>query len=226
MAEEPTAVTDNKPKVPSNGADKTPWTQTPAGRKTLSENAKAAHAAKRRSTKAVPEEKINRLLALIKGGSTVKEASQLIGMGYSTAQRYAQVKGAAAKKSSRAKVKKAKGLHSRLAPEKVKLLIRLLPKLGSKLTATDIAKRVGCHMTSVYFYRKKMLAEAGSPAVAVRGVQASGIGGSQLSLTDYADLKDVYETLWHDCFMDDVEPTNAEIRFTRVWRRIRSRTQT
>lgn len=219
MAEQPTTtVADNKLKAPTNGVDKIPWTQTPEGRKALSDRAKAAHAAKRRSTRPVAEDKIDRLLTLIKGGSSVKEASELIGMGYSTAQRYALAskKGAVAKKSPSVKVKKTKSAHSRLSPAKLKLLTRLLPQMGSKLTAGEIAKRVGCHLTSVYFYRKKMLADTGSAPSVAGAPQQHG-----LSRTDYADLEEVYELLWAECQAKSVEPTNAELCFTRVWRRMR-----
>ncbi len=220
MAEQPATVTDNKPKASANGVDKIPWIKTPEGRKRMSDAQKAAHAAKARNTTPVPDGKISRLKELVHGGATVKEAAQLIGMGYSTAQRYmsaSKKSGAARKKSSGVQAKKAKGRRGPLSPRQMKLLNRLLPKLGSELKAHEIAKRVGCHLTSVYAHQKKMLAAPSAAPTAV-GVSSQQ---SALSASDYSDLKAVYSKIWRESHTNHSEPSDAELDFTKIWRRIR-----
>lgn len=220
MAEQTTV--SQKPAPASNGAASTLWQRSVEGRRKISEAQKAAHAKKARSTTPVSPETQKRLQDLIKGGATVKAAAQLLGMGYSTAQRYARAKtgaknGTPATASKKASSPAASGTGVRLRPAQLRMLAKLVPKIGPTLTAQEVAKRAKCHLSSVYAYRRKMLNEATTPPPAHPGTASQ----SALSAIDYADLKDAYKTIWNECWAKQTEPTDGEIRFTRVWRRIR-----
>lgn len=214
MTEQTSAPAD---KPATNGATKVSWQHSIEGRQKISDAQKAAHARTQRNTTPLSPEKKQRLYNLVKDGSTVRDAAQLMGIGYSTAQRYVRdAKSNSKKKASNAgnaqTTKPKKGF--RLRPEQIKILTKLVPKMGPDLLATEIAARAKCHVSSVYTYRSRLVNGA-SPSNAAPQATDSG-----LSMIDYVEFKETYKSMWEEIWNKRAEPTNAEVRVTRLWRRL------
>lgn len=198
-----------KPIHATNGAAK----PTPQGR------VKPVALPKRGPTKhprntAISPDVIKRLQQLVKGGDTIKTAAEALKIGYSTAQWYLRsLRGrseAAAPKKKAKRTKTPKGY--RLSPKQVEVIQRLLPRMPD-ISAAEIAKEAGCHLSSVYQYRRQMLNESGGVADAPEQPMTTAL---------YADLRDINRRIWNDCWDKRVELSDGEIRAIILWRRTNS----
>jgi transposase len=225
MADQASASSE---KPTTNGTGKVSWTQTTEGRKKLADAQRAAHARAKqlRSTSPVPEEKVKRLRELIRGGSSVKDAAQLVGIGYSTAQRYAKAPKTAQKTAPKATPKPPAApprrsggpKHGfRLDPAQIKMIQKLLPRMP-ELSAREIAKRAKCHLSSVYHYRRQV--ENGDGASPRATVVATANQASGLSAEDRAAFRDAYKTTLEEMWSKRMEPTNGELKWIRAWRQL------
>lgn len=196
----------------ANGAAIAKGKLTEAGRQKIAEAQKAHHAAHARNTSPITPARIKRLQALIQRGATVKEAAEVVGIGYSTAQRHLTL-------SNKKTPTKAKSVRSsRRAPlttEQMSMLRRLIPKMP-EISADEIARRAKVHFSTVYSYRRAMLGNR-KPA---EGSKAQALTTHGLASDIYADFREAYKLVWRDHQRTGEEPHNAELYFARAWRKL------
>lgn len=197
-------------KSTTNGAaPKPPGALTDVGRAKISAAQKLAHKNNpSRNTSPLSPEKQKRLRDRVKAGATVKEAAAKEKVGYSTAQRY--LRAVPKVPSKTVKGKKTKG--GLLSLQQMKLIRKRIPQMGPDLRAADIAKEAGCHISSVYYYRKQMLGQT------AEGPARADVAAEGISLPIYSALKAFNKRSWEDCWKKQVELSTADIRLILEWR--------
>lgn len=213
MAEPTPAPSGNKPAT--NGATKPPGKLSEAGRERIAAAQRTHHAAHPRNTSPISPEKLAKLRALVKGGAKVTDAAKAVGMGYSTAQRYVRADGkptSPAPRTARAPQKRGGGPST--TPEQQAILRRWVPKMPQK-SAQEIAAKAGVHVSTVYFYRKKLVADKDTRK---SRRTTSPQPQHEMSLMVEAEFKAAYKKMWEDSWNNRRELTNGEISQIRAYR--------
>lgn len=171
-------------------------------------SAPATHGGGRTKT---PATKITRLSELVTSGMPVKDAAKEVGMGYSTALHHLQMRRKQSPPGKALKVTKYKGL--RLTPEQINIIEQ---GVRAKAPPSEIAQTAGCHVSSVYTYRKR-LENDGEVLTSETPVHEG------MPLGNYNEFKYANKKTWDNVNKEGREPTDGELYWTIAWRRYNSR---